>query len=271
MNLGNPCKASTCQDYLYINGTQCLNDGEISHKGSVWLSQGSNPAKKLDQLKRLIQEKSVKWGADLVGFADFERFNRYPEENRPPEGTKTVIVLAIWMEDPILDLWLHLPSWEDQGKPDRAFEDEILRGVSLRLSLLLEREGYWAEPANYEPGLYLKEAGALAGLGIIGKNNLLITEKYGPRIRLRAVNTNASLKPDLIMESLDYCHECNKCVDACPANAFDSGKYDKEACLSYCENNMKEISKYSALWCMDCSNICPIGKRRAYSNRIQQS
>lgn len=240
---------------------------------SLWrdgLSHGNSSVKGLDQLKRLIQEKSIKWGADLVGFANVERFDRYPEENRPPEGTKTVIVLAIWMEDPILDLWLHLPSWGDQGKPPRAFEDEILRGVSLRLSLLLEREGYWAEPARYEPGLYLKEAGVLAGLGMIGRNNLLITEEYGPRIRLRAVNTNAPLKPDPIIESLDYCRECNICVDACPANAFDTGKYDIEACLSYCQTNLKELSQYSVLWCMECSNVCPIGKDRARLNRTQQ-
>ena len=164
------------------------------------------------------------------------------------------------MEDPILDLWLHLPSWRAQGKPSRAFEDEILRGISLRLSLLLEREGYWAEPAPYEPGLYLKEAAVLAGLGMIGKNNLLITDEYGPRIRLRAVNTSASFEPDPIIVSRDYCRECSICVDSCPANAFGAGKYDREACLSYCQANLKEISEYSVLWCMKCSTVCPIGR-----------
>ena len=167
------------------------------------------------------------------------------------------------MEDPILDLWLHTPSWENQDKPYRAFEDEILRGVSLRLSLMLEREGYWAEPASYEPGLYLKEAGVLAGLGVIGRNNLLITKEYGPRIRLRAINTNVSLKPYLIIEDLDYCRECNACVDACPANALGTGKYDRKACLNYCENNLTGISQYSVLWCMECSKVCPVGKGRA--------
>jgi epoxyqueuosine reductase len=232
----------------------------------MWLLSQGNSIKELNQLKRVIQEKSIRWGADLVGFANIQRFSRYPVENSPPEGTETVIVLAMWMEDPILDLWLHPPSWRIQGKPDRAFEDEILRGISLRLSLLLEREGYWAQPANYEPGLYLKEAGVLAGLGIIGRNNLLITEEYGPRIRLRAVNTNASLKPDPIMEGIDYCRECNMCVDACPANAFDTGEYNKEVCLNYCEENLKEISQYSVLWCMTCSTICPIGKNKVWSN-----
>jgi epoxyqueuosine reductase QueG len=216
--------------------------------------------KELDQLKRLIQEKAIKWGADLVGFADTSRFTRYSIEHRPPKNTKTTIVLALWMEDPILDLWLHPPSWTAQDKPDRAYEDEILRGVSLRLSLLLEREGFWANPAGYEPGLYLKEAGALAGLGVIGKNNLLITEEYGPRIRLRALNTDASLEPDLIQEGPDYCHNCSKCIDACPANAFDGGAYNKEVCRRYCEDHLKKVSEYSVLWCMTCSTVCPIGK-----------
>ena len=166
------------------------------------------------------------------------------------------------MEDPILDLWLHLPSWKIQNKPSRAFEDEILRGVSLRLALLLEREGYWAEPAHYEPGLYLKEAGVLAGLGVIGKNNLLITEEYGSRVRLRAVNTSTLLTPDSVIVGPDYCRECSICVDSCPANAFDTGKYDKEACLSYCQANLEKVSQYSLLWCMKCSSICPVGKDR---------
>jgi epoxyqueuosine reductase len=225
------------------------------------LSQGNRASKDLDQLKRLLQEKALQWGADLVGFANVERFHRYPQEHRPPDKVKTVIVLAMWIEDPILDLWLHLPSWQDQGKPSRAFEDEILRGTSLRLSLFLEREGYWAEPAPYEPGLYLKEAGVLAGLGMMGRNNLLITEKYGPRIRLRAVYTTAPLEPDPIIERFDHCRECNLCVDACPAHALDNGKYDITACLNYCQATLKRISQHSVLWCMECATICPIGEK----------
>ena len=231
------------------------------------MPQGNNCVKKLNQLKRLIQEKSIQWGADLVGFASHERFRRYSKEHRSPDEARTVIVLALWMEDPILDLWLHPPSWKAQGKPDRAFEDEILRGVALRLALLLEREGYWAEPARYEPGLYLKEAGALAGLGVIGKNNLLITREYGPRIRLRAVYTSAVLEPDPPVENVDYCSDCNACVKACPANALDHGKYDKEACLSFCEANLKKISEYAVLWCMECSRVCPVGERGMWSSR----
>jgi epoxyqueuosine reductase len=215
---------------------------------------------KLDRLRDLVQRKAIEWGSDLIGFANIERFDRYPLERRPPERTQTVIVLAIWMDDPILDLWLHSPHWQASGKPSRAFEDEILRGVSLRLSLLLEREGYWAEPAPYEPGLYLKEAGVLAGLGVIGKNNLLITKEYGPRVRLRAVNTSALLRPTTLVENYSPCNHCHQCIDECPAKAFTTGKYHQDACLTYSQTHLQEVSKYAVLWCMRCSTVCPVGE-----------
>ena len=226
------------------------------------MSLGNDSVENVSRLQNLVQEKAIDWGADLIGFANVERFKQYPPKNQPPARTKTVIVLAIWMEDPILDLWLHLQSWKSQQKPPRAFEDEILRGTALRLSLLLERAGYWAEPAAYEPGIYLKEASVLAGLGFIGKNNLLITPEYGSRVRLRAVNTSAPLKPNPILDSLNSCQDCNLCIGSCPANALDTGKFNREACLSYCQANLKEVSPSSVLWCMRCSIVCPIGKDR---------
>ena len=214
---------------------------------------------RFDRIKNHLRERAIEWGADLIGFASAGDFEQYPSAHRPPERARAVIVLAIWMEDPILDLWLHLPAWRAWNKPSHAFEDEILRGVSLRLSLLLEREGYWAEPAPYEPGIYLKEAGVLAGLGVIGKNNLLLTKEYGPRVRLRAVNTSAPLEPDPVMH-LDYCGKCNRCIETCPARAFSTGKYGREACLGYCQANLKQVSKHAVLWCMQCSDACPIGE-----------
>ena len=36
-------------------------------------------------------------------------------------------------------------------------------------------------------GIYLKDAAVMAGLGCIGRNNLLVTPEFGPRIRLRAM------------------------------------------------------------------------------------
>ncbi len=63
-----------------------------------------------------------------------------------------------------------------------------------------------------------------AGLGISGKNGLLITRHSGPRIRLAAVYTDienlpfARTYPHAWVR--DYCEACNICVHKCPADAI---------------------------------------------------
>lgn len=42
-------------------------------------------------------------------------------------------------------------------------------------------------------GVYMKDAAVLAGLGRMGKHNMLITPRYGPRLRLRVMLTEADL------------------------------------------------------------------------------
>ena len=72
--------------------------------------------------------------------------------------------------------------------------------MTLKLSLILEDIGienvpipcddpyeYW-EPENQygRTILFLRHAGYLAGLGVLGKNTRLINEKFGNMIQLRA-------------------------------------------------------------------------------------
>ncbi|MFX0208757.1 MAG: hypothetical protein ACFFDT_22435 [Candidatus Hodarchaeota archaeon] len=216
----------------------------------------------LTRLEQEIRKKTSKWGADLIGFAPTERFSKFSLKNQPQialEEAKTVIVIGIHMVDPILDLWLHADEWKQQGKPSRAFEDEILRGVAYRLVLYLERAGYRSEVLPYEPSLYLKEAGYYAGLGVFGKNNLLINPIYGPNIRLRALTTVASLTPSPLINK-DYCGSCNHCIKACPPNALEGG-YNKERCLSYATNQVEFLSSKAVLWCVKCITSCPYTKK----------
>jgi Pyruvate/2-oxoacid:ferredoxin oxidoreductase delta subunit len=63
-----------------------------------------------------------------------------------------------------------------------------------------------------------------AGLGISGKNGLLITRHSGPRVRLAAVYTDIENLP-FAQENLhgwvrDYCETCNICIQKCPADAI---------------------------------------------------
>ncbi len=63
-----------------------------------------------------------------------------------------------------------------------------------------------------------------AGLGISGKNGLLVTRHSGPRVRLAAVYTDLENLPFSQENShgwvRDYCETCNICVQKCPADAI---------------------------------------------------
>lgn len=69
--------------------------------------------------------------------------------------------------------------------------------------------------------LSLKHAGELAGMGKIGKNTLLINDKYGIMIWLSAVLTSMKLEPDPITTYEGCIKDCTLCLDNCPVKALD--------------------------------------------------
>ncbi len=220
-----------------------------------------------------MREMLTKWGADLVGFAPVDRFDRYPLETRPtfsfPEA-RSVIVIGIQMVDPLMDLWLHAPPTTGVGRAStgRSFEDEILKAIGYRFVLSMYRRGFSARLLPYGPTpdddkkgfIYLKEAAVLAGLGVIGKNNLLLTPEFGPRVRLRAIAIGKELPPSRVFTENPWCEECDRCITACPVNALDGGKYDREKCMTS-PFHKRSLSPGAELWCTRCSCVCPVGSR----------
>ena len=115
--------------------------------------------------------------------------------------------------------------------PSKPAEKEIFRtyyelNVAVnKIKDFLNERGYNAEagPAlggevNY-PLLAQK-----AGMGVIGKNGLLITPKFGPSLRIAAVYTDIENLPfenaNDHMWVNEFCDKCNLCVKKCPGNAI---------------------------------------------------
>lgn len=99
-----------------------------------------------------------------------------------------------------------------------------------------------------------KQAAQATGMGRIGMSSLLITEKFGPRVRFAVCLTEAVLEPT---PEIDYniCRYCNVCVLKCPAGALSRPKtgeayaINKFACREYVE---------AAGGCSECMRVCPI-------------
>ena len=130
--------------------------------------------------------------------------------------------------------------------------------------------GIRAVPLDYQPteqGTFLKDSAVLAGMGVIGKNNLLITPEFGPRVRLKALALETEPPPTEGPANFNPCSSCAApCWAACPQEAFASGRYDR----SLCEIQMKidestplksaDADGYNISYCRLCETACPIGE-----------
>lgn len=113
-----------------------------------------------------------------------------------------------------------------------------------------------------------KYAGVNAGLGWIGKNDVLITDKYGPRVRLSAILINYDLPIGTPTIKSKCPSECNLCVKACPYNALTGNQWSikkkRDKLIDYKLCNKKR-SKYIETHgrknsCGLCMVSCPIGQ-----------
>ncbi|MFW9973364.1 MAG: hypothetical protein ACFFDF_24485 [Candidatus Odinarchaeota archaeon] len=213
-------------------------------------------------LTKILINYAKKIGIDVIGFADPEELIKFNQSNSPETylaNCKTVIIVAIHIFDIILDAWT-----EDKiTKKSHHFLDSILENRLNLIKDFLHERNFKSVIIPYVPGLYLKDAAVLAGLGPIGKNNLLLTENFGSQIRLRALVTDAPLNIGHPVKNNIYCHDCNICIQSCPINALSGGVYNKELCLSYNISNLVKISKYTSIWCNICIEACPYSKKAA--------
>ncbi len=201
----------------------------------------------------------VKIGIDIVGFGDPTNFNKFDKEHTPEgilKNPKTVIIVGFHLYDLNLDAW----SKDEKKGKSYHFADSILLDQCHQIKSFLAKKGFKSKIIPYKPGLYLKDASALAGIGPIGKNNLLITKTFGSQVRLRALVTVAELSYGTPIHESEYCKNCNICVDSCPAGALEGGKYRKSLCYNYCMENLKNLSENTVIWCNICIESCPVGK-----------
>ena len=113
------------------------------------------------------------------------------------------------------------------------------------------------------------EAAAKSGLGIIGKNHLLITPKYSSYVFLGELITDMELPCHA--HPVHECENCGKCMELCPAKECGgclSALTQKKGELSQEEKEL--ILKFGSLWgCDICQQVCPHTQKALKSHSIE--
>ncbi len=212
----------------------------------------------------LILKRAAKFfGADLIGICRLNRDWLY-EEVELPEQYKYAIVMAIEM-DP--------EGIATSPSPIAAAATGV--GYSKMAFLLacmgefIRNLGYNAIQCGNDTALSIPLA-IDAGLGELGRNGLLITPEYGPRVRLCKIFTDMPLEVDKPIEFgvKDFCRKCKLCAENCEAGAISME--DEPSFQIKCKSNNPgalkwyvDVEKCYLYWCengIDCSTcikVCP--------------
>ena len=140
-----------------------------------------------------------------------------------------------------------------------------LGDAANRIAEYLRKRGYSAHAGHPLMGLALYPPLAQqAGLGWRGLHGLLITPRFGPRVRLAAVFTsieNLPIDPDKASEHQwigEYCSLCRRCVKQCPPQAILDGPREHDNGLVTCvETDACFPYFFDHYGCSICIRVCP--------------
>jgi reductive dehalogenase len=152
-----------------------------------------------------------------------------------------------------------------------GFGYSMMAFVAGSLAHYIRTLGYRAMPCGNDTALSIPMA-IDAGLGELGRNGLLITEKFGPRVRISKVLTDLPLVPDkpVAFGVKRFCDTCKRCAEDCPGTAIPDGNPTQEAPSE--SNNPGTYKWYVhpercfSFWgrhrggCGNCIRACPYNK-----------
>lgn len=214
----------------------------------------------------------------LVGFADMTGLL-----NEKYSGYNYAISLARHLDNEIIDSINKGPN-----RPYFNHYNEVNQELSeavLKISSKLTEDGFDNIPIsptvtddlltdNFHTTLRMafshKMAATRAGIGWIGKTDLLVTKEYGPRVRLASILLKKRItEPNAPIEE-SMCGDCDVCTINCPAQTATGDLwnihtdrdtfYNAFTCMEKCrELSLNNLNEHISL-CGICVSICPKGR-----------
>ena len=269
-------------EWEYGRGNSRSNYGlyswdEISDKQRRYIEVDDAVRESPDEMTRVVKKAARFLGASLVGIAKVHpnwiyshEYNTITQEHYPlevPEGCDRAVVMAIEMD---YEAMRASPDGVAGAATGLGYTKMAL--VANLVAAFIRNLGYRAVPCGNDTALSIPLAMA-AGLGEWSRMGLLVTEKFGPRVRLCKVLTDIPLECDSYRPFgvVEFCKDCKKCATNCPSKAIPEGDMTTEG-PNICNHSGIEkwyvnAERCYATWaknrmdCTECIRVCPFNKR----------
>lgn len=221
-----------------------------------------------------IKEFILKNRAERCGIAGIDRFSEAPEGYKPTDIYKdcqSVIVFLKQMPTDVIMTSNPVPYTHTASLLYNALDN-----IGLELSNYIQKKGkhgipipsdnpylYWDDHNKHGKGiLSMRHSAYLAGLGILGKNNLLINEDLGNMVYIGAILTDAVLESDPLVKNFHCPPKCNICLENCPPKALNGITVNQKLCREY--SFYKNKRGFDIYDCNRCRKLCVLrtGKRK---------
>ena len=216
-------------------------------------------------------------GAELVGITALNQAYVYSHIGRSPGtwGEKisldhpSAIAVAVEMDfDMVRHAPHHIVTTETAFK---YLEAGKIASVLARYIQLLGFKSRAHIDGNYR--VMCVPIAADAGLGELGRLGLLITPKFGPRVRIAIVTTDIPLVYDkpVTFGVQDFCSFCKKCADNCPSASVDTGDKNvfrgAEKWITN-QNTCYNFWRTQGSDCSVCVNVCPFSHPDTFLHNV---
>jgi len=204
-----------------------------------------------------LKEFAVNMGASLFGVAKTAELEGrvHSLSSKALEGLERAISMGFHLSARVLEDVVDGPTRLYFFHYQRV--NMLLDELALKVTQFIQARGGQALPIpasqiiDWEKQLAHishKHVAVQAGLGWIGRNNLLVTPKFGAHHRLVTVLTNMPLKAD---QPIPWgCNSCRACISSCPSQSIKERPEDFDHIGCY--HQMKALVKKAGI----SQNIC---------------
>lgn len=222
----------------------------------------------------IVKEWARHLGADLVGICKVDPRWAYSHKGEIhygeweewgsaiPKPLPYAVVVATAMDSEMVATAPHTPAVVESGY-------NYARGayITTIMAQWFGSMGYRAVAEhNRHYDLLMVPLAVDAGLGELGRQGYLIADKYGPRVRLFAVQTDMPLVPDSPMDlgAEKFCESCLKCAESCPSRSIprERGKTITRGLLRWKLNEDGCFDYWGKIGtdCCVCMAVCPFSR-----------